>query len=231
VSYTQMGFKTVHFEAPLPEAMDREMDAFLTWFNAEDAGDWVLRSAQAHLWFVTVHPFDDGNGRIARAIAEMSLARSDQSPQRCYSMSSQIKQEQKAYYAALQRIQGETTDISSWMEWYLGCLNRALEDSADRLDRVIHKANVFAHIGQHDLNERQRKVINRLLDDFMGHLTAEKWAKLAKSAHNTALRDIQDLMGKGILARSAAGGRSTHYTLVGLPDDWSPIVPADDESD
>ena len=168
----------------------------------------------AHLWFVTVHPFDDGNGRIARAIADMALARSESSPQRFYSMSSQIQKERAAYYSILERTQKGTTDVSEWMNWFLGCLDRAIEGAETTLSTTLDKARFWERIASISLNERQRIVINRLLDGFEGKLTTSRWARMAQCSQDTALRDITDLMEHGILSRSTEGGRSTSYNLV-----------------
>jgi Fic family protein len=174
----------------------------------------VLKAAQAHLWFVTIHPFDDGNGRIARAIADMELVRSERSPQRFYSMSAQIRQERNDYYDILERTQKGTMDTTPWMEWFLGCLGRAIDGAQGTLSSILEKARFWDRIRGVPLNERQRLVLNRLLDGFDGKLTNAKYAKLAKCSHDTALRDIQHLVEEGILVRSAAGGRSTSYSLT-----------------
>ena len=168
----------------------------------------------AHFWFVTVHPFEDGNGRIARAIADTVLARSERSPQRFYSMSSQIQQERKAYYDVLERSQKGSLDVTTWIDWFLGCLQRAIQASEGTLQSILTKARFWeAHAGQ-SINSRQRLLLNRLLDGFKGKLTSSKWALIAKCSQDTALRDIGDLVERGILVRQEAGGRSTHYELV-----------------
>ena len=209
-----VGRERVHFEAPAAERLDSQMRDFLDWFNGNAETDWVVKSGLAHLWFVTIHPFDDGNGRIARAIADLALARSEQSPQRFYSMSAQIRQESTAYYDILERTQKATMDITPWMEWYLVCLGRAIEGAQVTLGAVLAKARFWESIGDFSLNQRQRLVLNRLLDGFDGKLTTSKWAKLAKCSHDTALRDILPLVERGILVRNPEGGRSTSYALA-----------------
>jgi len=208
-----LGRERVHFEAPAAPRLDPEMSAFLKWFNADQPLDPVLKAALAHLWFVTIHPFDDGNGRIARAIADMALARSDQSTQRFYSMSAQIRLERKAYYDILEATQKGDLDITPWLEWFLGCLDRAIEGAEGTLSGVLQKARFWETHRDQTLSERQRNIINRLLDGFEGKLTSSKWAKLTKSSPDTALRDINDLIGKDILVRDPGGGRSTSYSL------------------
>ncbi len=209
-----VGRERVHFEAPAAERLDSQMRDFLDWFNGSAETDWVVKSGLAHLWFVTIHPFDDGNGRIARAIADLALARSEQSPQRFYSMSAEIRQESTAYYDILERTQRATMDITPWMEWYLVCLGRAIEGAQITLGAVLAKARFWESIGDFSLNQRQRLVLNRLLDGFDGKLTTSKWAKLAKCSHDTALRDILPLVERGILVRNPEGGRSTSYALA-----------------
>jgi Fic family protein len=208
-----VGRERVHFEAPAAERLDEEMRRFLEWFNRAGAIEPVLKAALAHLWLVTIHPFDDGNGRIARAIADMALARSEGSAQRFYSMSAQIRQERGAYYGALERTQAGTMDVTAWMEWFLGCLTRAVEGAQAALSGVIAKARYWERLREVPLNERQRLVINRLLEGFEGKLTTSKWAALTKSSNDTALRDIQQLVERGVLTRNQAGGRSTSYSL------------------
>jgi Fic family protein len=211
-----IGRERVHYEAPEASRLQAEMAAFLKWFGEDTGHDPVLKAALAHLWFVTVHPFDDGNGRIARAIADMALARSEQSPQRFYSMSAQIRLERNAYYDILEATQKGDLDITAWLEWFLECLDRAIEGAEQTLAGVIQKARFWEMFKDHPLNERQRKVINRLLDGFEGKMTSSKWAKLTKSSPDTALRDINDLVSKGILAREPGGGRSTSYALASI---------------
>lgn len=213
-----IGRERVHFEAPAVGRLDREMQVFLDWFNENTATDWVAKAGLAHLWFVTIHPFDDGNGRIARAITDMALARSEQSAQRFYSMSAQIRQERATYYDVLERTQKGTMDITPWMDWFLGCLGRAIEGAQATLAAVLSKARFWETFAAFPLNERQRLVLNRLLDGSEGKLTTSKWAKLAKCSHDTALRDILALVERGILVRNPEGGRSTSYGLASIPE-------------
>jgi Fic family protein len=213
-----VGRERVHFEAPAAERLEEEMLRFLDWFNGDATTEPVLKAALAHLWFVTIHPFDDGNGRIARAIADMSLARSEGSPQRFYSMSAQIREERGEYYGMLERTQKATMDVTPWMEWFVGCLTRAIEGAQAALSGVIAKARYWEKLRDVPLNERQRLLINRMLEGFEGKLTTSKWAALTKSSSDTALRDIQQLVHFGVLIRNAAGGRSTSYSLNGLPE-------------
>ena len=210
-----VGKEHVHFQAPPTPRLDGEMKAFLDWFNADADMDPVLKAGLAHLWFVTIHPLDDGNGRIARAIADMALARSENSPQRFYSMSAQIRQERGAYYDILEETQKRTLDITSWMDWFLGCLGRAIDGAKTTLSAVLAKAHFWETIAVVGINERQRLVLNRLLDGFEGKLTTSKYAKLAKCSQDTALRDILPLVERGILVRNPEGGRSTSYALAG----------------
>jgi Fic family protein len=209
-----IGRERVHYQAPAAAGLDHEMEAFLDWFNADDDTDPVLNAGKAHLWFVTIHPFDDGNGRIARAIADMALARSEKSPQRFYSMSAQIRQERKAYYDILEATQKGALDITPWMEWFLGCLGSAIDGAQTTLSAVLTKARFWEAVSGTPINERQRLVLNRLLDGFEGKLTTSKYAKLAKSSTDTALRDILFLVEHGILVRNPEGGRSTSYALA-----------------
>jgi Fic family protein len=209
-----IGKEEVHYEAPAAPRLENEMSAFLEWFNADGNMDPVLKAGLAHLWFVTIHPFDDGNGRIARAIADMQLARSEASPQRFYSMSAQIRQERKDYYEILQRTQDETMDVTPWMEWFLACLGRAIEGAQGALSSVLSKVRFWESIADIALNDRQRMMLNRLLDGFEGKLTNAKWAKIAKCSSDTALRDLQYLVDRGILVRGEEGGRSTSYSLA-----------------
>ena len=208
-----IGRERVHFEAPAATRLDEEMQAFLEWFNAPADTDEVLKAGLAHLWFVTVHPFDDGNGRIARAIADMALALSEGSPQRFYSMSSQIRRERSAYYSILERTQKGSTDITEWMSWFVACLGRAIEGAETILTAVLAKARIWEGIANLPINERQHVVINHLLDGFEGKLTTTRWARITKCSQDTALRDIASLVERGILVRSLEGGRSTSYTL------------------
>ena len=211
-----VGRERVHFEAPAAERLEDEMRQFLDWFNSDVTTEPVLKAALAHLWFVTIHPFDDGNGRIARAIADMSLARSEGSSQRFYSMSAQIREERGEYYRILEQTQREPMDVTAWMEWFLGCLTRAIEGAQAALSSVIAKARYWEKLRDVPLNERQRLVINRLLEGFDGKLSTSKWAALTKSSQDTALRDIQQLVERGVLVRDPAGGRSTRYSLAAL---------------
>jgi Fic family protein len=211
-----VGRERVHFEAPAAERLEEEMQRLLEWFNGDPTTEPVLKAALAHLWFVTIHPFDDGNGRMARALADMSLARSEGSSQRFYSMSAQIRDERGEYYAILERTQKGTMDVTVWMEWFLDCLSRAIEGARTVLSGVIGKARYWEKLRDVPLNERQRRVIDRLLEGFEGQLTTSKWAALTKSSNDTALRDIQQLVERGVLVRNRAGGRSTSYSLAAL---------------
>ncbi len=208
-----MGKERVHFEAPESTRLPKEMKAFLAWFNKSSDVDPVLKAAIAHLWFVTIHPFDDGNGRIARAIADMQLSRADGSAQRFYSMSAQIRIERKAYYEILEKTQKGSLDVTAWLEWFLACLDRALTSAETVLAGVLHKAKVWEGLAGKTLNERQRMMVNRLLDGFEGKLTSSKWAKIAKCSQDTALRDIQNLVEQHVLVKEEGGGRSTSYIL------------------
>lgn len=216
-----IGREKVHYEAPTADRVGQEMTAFIEWLDAKHEIDPVIIAAIAHLWFVTIHPFEDGNGRIARAIADLALARSEQSAQRFYSMSSQIRAERNRYYDLLEATQKGDLDITPWLQWFLECLDRAFDKADDTLSAVMDKARYWDAIKDQPLNERQQRVLNRLLDGFEGKLTSSKWAKLTKSSQDTASRDIDDLIRKGILVRGAAGGRSTSYELAPLPNDNS----------
>jgi Fic family protein len=217
-----IGKQKVHFEAPPAARVPAEMDRFLRWFASPGKTDPLLIAGLAHLWFVTIHPFDDGNGRIARAIADMALARSENNGQRFYSMSAQIRRERDDYYTMLERSQKATLDVTAWQEWFLGCLQRAIEASQHTLREVLQKAHFWKRFAQQPLNARQVKVLNRLLDDFEGKLTTSKWAKLTKSSQDTAYRDILDLVERGALQRDSGGGRSTSYSLLVDADTGSP---------
>ncbi|CDZ54995.1 Fic family protein [Neorhizobium galegae] len=208
-----IGRERVHFEAPGAGRLGAEMAGFLEWFEKDTPLDPVLKAALAHLWFVTIHPFEDGNGRIARAIADLALARSERSPQRFYSMSAQIRVERKAYYDVLEATQKGDLDITRWLEWFLACLGRAIGGAEHTLASILGKARFWEAIRGETLNQRQRLMVNRLLDGFEGKLTSSKWAKLTKSSPDTALRDVTDLIRRGILVRDEAGGRSTSYSL------------------
>ncbi|MGH9543253.1 MAG: Fic family protein [Terriglobales bacterium] len=211
-----MGKERVHFEAPKAERVPGEMKSFLGWFAGQDPIDPVLKAGLAHLWFVTIHPFDDGNGRIARAIADMALARSEHSSQRFYSMSAQIRQERDDYYEILEQTQKATVDVTPWMEWFLGCLGRAIDGAQETLSAVLAKARFWERIKDVQLNRRQRLGINCLLDGFEGKLTSSRYARLAKCSQDTAHRDILALVGHGVLVQNPAGGRSTSYSLAPL---------------
>jgi Fic family protein len=207
-----MGRERVHFEAPGAHLLDAEIARFLEWFEGAGSIDPVLKAGIAHFWFVTIHPFEDGNGRIARAIAELALARADGVAERFYSMSAQIEKERKQYYDSLESSQRGGMDITLWLEWFLGCFDRALEEARENLNAILHKARVWERINQEGpVNERQHTVINRLLDGFEGKLSTSKYAKLAKCSPDTALRDINELIARKILIREVGGGRSTGY--------------------
>jgi len=212
-----VGHEHVHFEAPSAGKLAHEMGAFLDWFKANGDSDWVLKAGLAHLWFVTIHPFDDGNGRIARAITDMALAHSEKTSQRFSSMSAQIQQERSSYYDILERSQKGSMDITPWMDWFLGCLGRAIDGAQTALQAVLAKARFWEAIGDFPMNTRQRLLINLLLNGFEGKLTTSKWAKLTKSSPDTALRDIAALVARGILFRNPEGGRSTSYSLAKIP--------------
>lgn len=209
-----IGREKVHYEAPEAERLNVEMDKFLEWFNKTTTMDPVLKAAIAHLWFVTIHPFDDGNGRIARAIADMQLARADGSRQRFYSMSAQIQRDRNGYYDILEKTQKGNLDITQWLLWFVECLDRAISLSEENLSGVTQKAKFWESHQGVALNERQRKMLNKLIDGFEGKLTSSKWAKIAKCSPDTALRDIQDLIEKEILEKEEGGGRSTSYRIV-----------------
>lgn len=213
----RIGNERIHFQAPPAKRLRTEMRGFLKWFNTDANIDPVVKAGLAHLWFVTIHPFDDGNGRIARAIADMALARSENSPQRFYSMSAQIRQQRGAYYNMLEETQKGTLDVTRWMEWFVGCLGRAVDGAQTTLSAVLAKARFWEHIHGIEINDRQRLVINRLLNGFEGKLTTSKYAKLAKCSQDTALRDILLLVEREVLVRNPEGGRSTSYTLA-APD-------------
>ena len=194
--------------------MPGEMTAFLEWFNGPPETSEVLRAALAHLWFVTIHPFDDGNGRITRAIADMCLARADNTPQRFYSMSAQIHRERDTYYRILEQTQKEGTNITSWMSWFLGCMERALVRADASLDATMTKARFWQSIASVPINYQQARMLALLLDDFKGKLTTAKWARMARCSLEGAQRDIDDLIGHGILARNSEGGRGASYRLI-----------------
>lgn len=209
-----MGKEKVHYEAPSSDKVKSEMDAFLEWINTDTTTDPVLKSAIAHFWFIIIHPFDDGNGRIARAISDLLLARSDETSQRFYSLSNQILLEKKVYYETLKRVQHSSGDITEWLDWFLNCLYRSLLATEETLQKVIYKADFWDRHKDTDFNARQRLMLNKLLDGFDGKLQTSKWAKITKSSADTALRDIKDLIEKGVLKQEESGGRSTNYELV-----------------
>lgn len=209
-----LGRERVHFEAPPAARVPAELDAFLDWANGSESVDPLLRAGLAHLWFVTIHPFDDGNGRVARAIADWALASSEGSPRRFYSMSAQIRRERKDYYDVLERTQKGGLDVTDWLAWFLACLDRAVAGAEESLKAVFAKDRFWRERSAVALNERQRLMLNKLLDGFAGKLTSSKWAKIAKCSQDTAQRDIQDLVEKGVLVKDAAGGRSTSYSLT-----------------
>jgi len=208
-----IGREKVHFEAPEASRLNDEMRWFLDWFEARSDIDSVIRAGLAHLWFVTIHPFEDGNGRIARAVADMALARSDASRHRFYSMSAEIERQKKQYYLALESQQKSNPDVTPWLKWFLACLERAIDAAESALAAVMFKARIWERVNHRPVNQRQRSVINRLLADFQGSLNTSKYAGLAKCSTDTALRDIQELLNRGILARNEGRGRSTSYRL------------------
>jgi len=210
-----MGKERVHFEAPKASRLGDEMDRFLVWFNGPGKIDPVLKAAVAHLWFVTIHPFDDGNGRIARALTDLQLARADGSKQRFYSMSAQIRKQRKGYYDVLEKTQKETLDITLWLLWFIECLDRALDASSEILSGIMKKATFWQTHQQTEFNDRQRKMIGTLLDETLaGKFNNSKWAKMTKVSNDTALRDIQDLVAKNILVKEEGGGRNTSYRIL-----------------
>lgn len=209
-----IGREKVHYQAPDAKRLRKEMNAFLKWFETDQGVDLVLKAGVAHLWFVTIHPLDDGNGRIARAIADMMLARSENIAERFYSMSAQIRLERNTYYEMLERTQKGKMEITPWLEWFLACLDRAIDGAHTTLGTVLSKAKFFESAQSVNLNDRQKLVLNKLLDGFEGKLTSSKWAKLAKCSQDTANRDINDLVRQSILVKDAAGGRSTSYSLA-----------------
>ena len=212
-----LGRQRMHFEAPPADRLQSETDRFINWANSASNEPPLIKAGLAHLWFVTLHPFDDGNGRIARALGDLFLARADGSPQRFYSLSAQIQRERKAYYDILERAQKQSLDVTEWLAWFLETLHRAVEQAQHTLDAVLAKTRFWqrwAAPGSAPLNERQVKLVNRLLDGFEGKLTSSKWAAIAKCSPDTALRDITDLLARGVLRKSDAGGRSTSYELT-----------------
>jgi len=216
-----IGRRKVHFAAPAANRVETEMGKFLTWFDGNEQEDPLLKAAIAHLWFVTIHPFEDGNGRIGRAIAELCLARSDGSAQRFYSMSSQILEERKGYYEVLEKTQAGSLDITKWLTWFLGCLDRAIEQSDQITSGALEKELFWNALKQRkvSLNDRQRKVLNKLFSGFEGKLTRDKWMKITKASSRTALRDIEELIAIGVIEQEEAGGRSTSYRLNRIVED------------
>lgn len=222
-----IGRERVHFEAPAAERLNGEMTRFLHRFESDAPLDPVLKAGVAHFWFVTVHPFDDGNGRIGRAIADMALARADRSRERFYSMSSQIEAERKEYYRQLETAQRDGLDITAWLAWFLACLERALVAAEASTEAVLFKARLWERVYRGQVNDRQRLVINRVLNGFEGFLTTSKYAKLAKCSNDTALRDITELVERGVLVRNPGKGRSTSYRLTDDPESVT-VEPVDD---
>lgn len=212
-----IGREKIHYQAPSAARVDAEMHAFINWFEAETNIDPVLKAGLSHLWFVSIHPFDDGNGRMARAIADMALARSEQCALRFYSMSNQIRQERQAYYNALEQVQKGSLEVTFWLQWFLACMSRAIDNAESTLAVVLKKASFWNTQADKPLNDRQRLILNRLLDGFEGKLNTSKWAKIAKCSQDTAYRDILNLVELGLLIKSAEGGRSTCY-LLALPE-------------
>jgi Fic family protein len=204
----------VHYQAPPPEQVLPLMNSFLAWLNDDDCEPPVIKAGLAHLWFLTIHPFDDGNGRIARALTEMLLARSDQSPRRFYSMGTRILAKRKSYYQVLERSQKGTSDITAWLEWFILTLIEALDESERLVDSVLTRATFWQRLEGVPLNERQSAMLSRLLYNFKGKLTTSKWGKMTKVSQDTAARDITDLIAKGILQKEPGGGRSSAYTLT-----------------
>jgi Fic family protein len=209
-----MGKEKVHYKAVKPELVKKEMDRFLDWFNNENLLDPVLKAAIAHFWFIIIHPFDDGNGRIGRAITDMLLARAEGSGERFYSLSSQILNERKRYYEILQKVQHSFSDITEWIDWFLHCLKNAMLSTQNTTQQILRKAEFWKLHEHTPINERQRLILNKLFDDFEGKLQTSKWAKIAKTSTDTALRDIKDLLEKGILKQTNEGGRNANYELV-----------------
>lgn len=208
-----IGKERVHFEAPDHNKLDDEMEAFLKWYN-DDNEDLILKAGIAHFWFITIHPFDDGNGRIARIISDMTLARSENSDKRFYSMSSSIEKSRKSYYTILESSQKGNLDITKWLDWFLDHLMNAIESSGEILDRILRKSEFWKNNFAHNFNDRQKLILEKLFDGFEGNLTTSKWAKIAKCSQDTALRDIKDLLELNILRKDISGGRSTNYVLV-----------------
>ena len=208
-----VGREKVHFEAPPAARLEQEMARFLDWFNNTQGIDPTIKAGLAHLWFVTIHPFEDGNGRIGRAVCDLALARADRSAQRFYSLSAQIQRERKDYYDNLEFAQKGTQDVTVWLEWFLGCLLRSIEGAGEQMKDVMLKARFWNHWSGVSMNERQAKMLNQMLDGFEGNLTNKKWASMNHCSPDTALRDIKELVDRGVLVSAGAGGRSTHYVL------------------
>ena len=213
-----IGREKVHFEAPSAKALKKEMTSFLKWLDQESDIDAVIKAAIAHLWFVTIHPFEDGNGRIARAIADMALARADNTAQRFYSMSAQIEIERKNYYAQLEAQQKSDVDITKWLMWFLKCLERAIEGAEETLATVLHKSKLWDYLNQKSVNERQILIVNRMFEDFKGHMNTSKYAKIAKCSTDTAFRDIKELLDMGAFVKNPGSGRSTSYRLADVKE-------------
>ncbi len=211
-----IGREKVHFEAPPAERLGPEMARFLDWFNHTQNLDPTVKAGLAHLWFVTLHPFEDGNGRIGRAVCDMALARADGSTQRFYSLSAQIQRERKDYYDALEFAQKGTQNVTAWLDWFLVCLLSAIQDAGEQMKEVMFKATFWNHWSGASMNERQVRMLNKMLDGFEGNLTNKKWASINHCSPDTALRDIRELVDRGVLVSSGAGGRSTHYVLCDL---------------
>jgi Fic family protein len=209
-----IGKEKIHYIAPDPSVIPEEMASFLSWINDDDGIDGVLKAGIAHFRFIMIHPFDDGNGRLARAITEMLLARADDSGDRYYSLSSRMLKERKDYYAMLEKGQHSEGDITEWLSWYTGCLGRAVDDSAVSIEGALTRADFWDKHKDVSFNARQRRMVNMLMDDFKGKVTTAKWGKITKCSHDTALRDITDMIEKGVLAQNNAGGRSASYLLV-----------------
>jgi len=209
----------VHYQAPPAVALDAEIALFLNWFNTPSQDDPLIKAGLAHLWFVTLHPMDDGNGRMARAVGDLALARAEGTPQRYYSLSAQMQRERKDYYDQLERTQKGTLDVNEWLEWFLGCLLRAVQGAQETLSAVLGKANFWRQWADTPMNERQIKLLNQLLDGFDGKLTTSKWAVIAKCSQDTALRDINELLARGVLVKSEASGRSTSYEIPSASND------------
>jgi Fic family protein len=206
----------VHYEAPPADLLEAEVFNFLLWFNVDQRADPVIKAGLAHLWFVTIHPFEDGNGRIGRAVGDMALARAEHSAQRFYSLSAQVQRERNDYYEMLERTQKGTLDVTDWLKWFLGCLLRAIHGAEETLAAVLIKASFWQRWAGKPMNQRQVKLINKVLDGFEGKLTSCTWAAIAKCSQDTALRDITDLLDRGVLIKSSSGGRSTSYELMPL---------------